>query len=414
MLVEFEVNDNFVTDLEAEVALEETQLSAVERLTKISQDIAQNGISRTMADTITNISTEALGDINLNSFTRVRTNVNAVASVESIGKGIVNLLVALTKKLWDFLLKCIEWLIEKGRAKPEDVRKTVDKLLSIDTYRNQLRTAKETTDPDKAVQLQKIISGEDPEVAEARQLAVSSYTVLVRSSMVSYEDTKRLFSYGTMLGTVDKAFEAATTAFLETIEKINATGNIAEIKALLSIAANLHDTFIDALLPICQKIVRLRLDGIVMPKLHRDSTVEFLADLRHVMIRAAMTPATQSIEADIPDLESQTQRIVQISSLSDELIKEFSKRKSQHAELVKSVKKLREATEKKEYGNNLLVENEEAVRKALLLVNRQLRSMALTIMRLREIPDIYTKAHKQFIGRAGRAAVIEATKLKEL
>lgn len=418
MFVDFEVNDNFVTEMETEVSLEESQLSSIERLASISEDIAKNGISRSLGDTITTISTEAMEGINLKTLTTRRSNVNAKASVESIVRGIGNLLVALTKKLWDFLVRCIEWLIEKGRAKPEDVRKTVDKLLSISTYRDALRKSKEESavggDPTDAIALQKIVSGEDPEVAEARQLAVSSYTVLVRSSLVSYEDTKQLLGYGNMLQTADKAFEALVNTFLETVDKINATGNIDEIKALLSVAANLHDTYVDALLPICKRIAKLRLDGVKMPTLDPNSTSEFLAEFRSAIIRAAMTPATQAVESDIPDLEVQAERMVTISKLSDDLIKEFAKRKAQHSELVKAVNKLRKSAEKKEYGTNLMVENEDAVRRALLLVNRQLRSMALTIMRLREIPDVYTKAHKQFIGRCGRAAVIEATKLKEL
>lgn len=425
MLTPFELDAPIVDQLEKDHSVVSGLESSATRLLDLANIIAESGMSRTLADNVNQIDVGALESLHPRSFTANPSTLKRTESLEGIFSTVGNFLKRIAEAVLDFIIRALEWLLEHASAmkNTDELKRTVGKYEQLHEYSDELKSkVQERIEALRgsdeyaglATVFEELLSGAHPEVKEAMDQAKSSYTVLVRSSFVSREDTLELLDYTTYLGTADRAFQATAEEFMNVVRSIHEDSSVDDILMALDKSVQLHDTFQAALNPICERILRLRLYGIKMPKLDRENPDRFLTEFRSSLMTAAMTVDTHSVADDIPNITTRTQTIIDIAKRSDDVLKAFTKRKSEYDNLRKMVGKLRKMAQDKSFGRTKVVENEQLVRDGLLIANRGLRNVTLSIMRLREIPEIYAKSHKRFIGRHGYALVTQAALIKDL
>lgn len=395
------------------------------RLTDIANRISVEGISKPMVEMINLIQPAALESLHPASFTLLPSTTNLKPSLEGIFSSAWNMLKSVAAAVLEFIIRGLEWLLERtGKAQTgEALRKGTETYGRTAEYYYKL-IAKTKADletrrsdhsyADMMKSYDEVVNGTSAEVVEAVDSAKSSYSILVRASLLDIKTTERLLSYHSHVGEVDKAFRAVVNEYLAVINSIREDDGVEKIQAVLDRVVYLHNLFQSTLTPLASNISHLKMAGINMPALDKEDPEIFLANFRTELMRAAMTPSGYKVEEDLPDVHDRVTRITHLSLVTDKVVKSFAKRGPEYTDLLKSVSKLRKIAQSRDFGKNHIVENEPVVHRDLLIANRRLRAMVLTIIRLREIPDVFRKAHGRFVGQNGKAILSQINSLKDL
>lgn len=383
-----------------------------DKLLGLAQTISTEGMSVNIYNRVNSINPDALSSINARAFTVARSSVKAQASCEGIMTVTINVLAALLRKLIEMLNNALEWLIARN-PESKDYAKKLDKAcksygvvnkqyLDVKAKAETKRSGGTLNESEYATLYESIIAGTHQEVSEMDLMAKSTYTVLVRSSLLSMRETKSLLEWSNYVRTLDIAFESATEMYISVLESIRKEDSIMDIMVMLSRLADAHDAFDSGIYKLSLELAKAKIHGINMPPPNQATPETFYIELRRELMLAASTPSNADVASDLPTVEDRIDRVEDINTYCTKIQKAFNQRAPEHAKLNKQVVKLRKVALNKEIGKNDILKQDREIRDKVVMINRRFRKMILAMMRLREIPELYVKSMGQFIGSNGQ------------